>query len=150
MLTNRKIFLTTPPPLTASTTSADETACTRQPCLRPGCRLHAVSSSYIVVMHCIRMDGHLTSWLRTPSDPCVVQVHSVVIVASAAAHVLPRLACVDPMIVVWFLMGRMLHLRICFRSKGICLTMSPGGEGNKLHCHPALQCPRVRCWTACV
>ena len=26
--------------------------------------------------------------------------------------------------------------------------MSPGGEGNKLHRHPALQCPRVGCWTA--
>ena len=33
-----------------------------------------------------------------------------------------------PCIVVWFLMGHMLHLHICFRSKGICLTMSPGGR----------------------
>ena len=111
-----------------STTYADETACTRQPHLRPGCRLHAVSSSYVIVMHCIGMDGPLTSWLHTPSDPCIIQVCSVVIVVPAAAHVLPRLACVDPVIVVWFLMGCMLHLRICFRSKGICLTMSPGGR----------------------
>ena len=59
MLTNHKNFITAPPPLTTSTTSADETACTRQPCLRPGCRLHAVSSSYVVVV-C----GPLTPWLR--------------------------------------------------------------------------------------
>ena len=148
MLTNCKIFLTAPPPLTASTTYADETACTQQPRLRPGCRLHAVSSSYVVVVHCIGMDGPLTSWLCTPSDPCIVRVCSIVIVAPAAAHVSPRLACVNPVIVVWFLMGCMLHLCICFRSKGICLTMSPGGEGNKLHRRPALQCPRVGCWTA--
>ena len=50
MLTNYKIFLTAPPPLTAFTTSADETACTQQPCLRPGCCLHTVSSSYVVVV----------------------------------------------------------------------------------------------------
>ena len=47
-------------PLTASTTSAGETACTRQPRLRPGCRLHAVSSSYVIVVCC-----PLTPWLRT-------------------------------------------------------------------------------------
>ena len=57
----------------------------------------------------------------------------------------PDLRASDPVIVVWFLMGHMLHLGICFRSKGM---MSPGGEGNKLHCCPALQCPRVGCWTA--
>ena len=56
MLTNRKIFLAAP--LTASTTSADETACTRQPRLRPGCRLHAVSSSYVIVVR-----GPLTRWM---------------------------------------------------------------------------------------
>ena len=79
-----------------STTSADETACTQQPCLRPGCHLHTVSSSYVVVMHCIGMDGPLTSWLHTPSDPCIVRVCSVVVVAPAAAHVSPRLAHVGP------------------------------------------------------
>ena len=152
MLTNRKIFLTTPPPLTASTTYTDETACTRQPRLRPGCHLHAVSSSYVIVVHCIGMDGPLTSWLRTPSDPCIIRVCSVVVVAPAAAHVSPRLACVDPVIVVWFLMGCMLHLYIClyicFRSKGICLMISPGGRvTSSSRCH-SLQCPRVGCWTA--
>ena len=54
MLTNYKNFLTASPP------PADETACTRQPRLRPGCRLHAVSSSYVVVV-C----GPLTPWLHT-------------------------------------------------------------------------------------
>ena len=54
MLTNQKKFLTTSPPPT------DKTACTQQPCLRPGCRLHAVSSSYVIVV-C----GPLTPWLRT-------------------------------------------------------------------------------------
>ena len=58
MLTNCKIFLTAPP-LTASTTSANETACTWQPHLRPGCYLHAVSSLYVIVVH-----GPLTPWLR--------------------------------------------------------------------------------------
>ena len=96
MLTNRKIFLTAPPPLTASTTYTDETACTQQPRLRPGCHLHAVSSSYVIVMHCIGMDGPLTSRLHTPSDPCIVRVHSIVIVTPAAANVSPRLACVGP------------------------------------------------------
>ena len=37
--------------LTASTTSTSETACTQQPCLRPGCHLHAVSFSDDIVMH---------------------------------------------------------------------------------------------------
>ena len=46
-------------PLTTSTTSAGETVCTRQPRLRPGCHLHAVSSSYVIVV-C----GPLTPWLR--------------------------------------------------------------------------------------
>ena len=44
MLTNHKNFLTA-----STTASADETACTRQPRLRPGCRLYAVSSLDIVV-----------------------------------------------------------------------------------------------------
>ena len=65
--------------LTASTTSAstDETACTRQPRLRPGCHLHAVSSLDVVVTHSPltplaayghldalldgRLDGHLST-----------------------------------------------------------------------------------------
>ena len=54
MLTNHENFLT------ASTTSTDETACTQQPHLRPGYHLHAVSSSYVVVV-C----GPLTPWLHT-------------------------------------------------------------------------------------
>ena len=54
MLTNQKKFLTASPP------PADETACTRQPCLRPGCCLHAVSSLYVIVV-C----GPLTLWLHT-------------------------------------------------------------------------------------
>ena len=60
MLTNHKIFITAPPPLTTSTTSTGETVCTQQPHLRPSCCLHAVSSSYVIVV-C----GPLTPWLRT-------------------------------------------------------------------------------------
>ena len=36
------------PPPTAASTSADEAACTRQPRLRPGYRLHAVSSLDVI------------------------------------------------------------------------------------------------------
>ena len=53
------------PPPTAASASADEAACTRQPCLRPGCRLHAVSSLDVVVAHCIATDRPFTSWLHT-------------------------------------------------------------------------------------
>ena len=49
--------------------SADQTVCTQQPCLRPGCRLHAVSSSYVVVacgpLTPLATYGPLTSWLCT-------------------------------------------------------------------------------------
>ena len=37
--------------LTAASTSTDKAACTQQPHLRPGCHLHAVSSSDVVVAH---------------------------------------------------------------------------------------------------
>ena len=63
--------------LTASTTSTstDETACTRQPRLRPGCRLHAVFSLDIIVMHGpltpLAVYGHLDALLdgRPDSHP---------------------------------------------------------------------------------
>ena len=59
-----------PPPM-ATSASADEAACTWQPHLRPGCCLHAVSSSDVVVVHCIGMDSPLTPWLHMAmsSDP---------------------------------------------------------------------------------
>ena len=69
MLTNHKIFLAAP--LTASTTSADETVCTRQPRLRPGCCLHTVSSLYVIVVHGpltpLAMYGHLDALLDGPT-----------------------------------------------------------------------------------
>ena len=46
-------WLLPPPP-------ADETACTWQPHLRPGCCLHAVSSLYAIIVR-----GPLTPWLHT-------------------------------------------------------------------------------------
>ena len=63
MLTNHKNFLT------ASTTSAsaDKTACTQQPHLRPGCCLHAVSSLDIVVargpLTPLAMYGHVFTFI---------------------------------------------------------------------------------------
>ena len=80
--------------LTTSTT-ADETACTREPRLRPGCCLHAVSSSYVIVA-C----GPLTPWLCTamyspcstllrPGPPWVPSSQGIVILASATNPLSP-------------------------------------------------------------
>ena len=107
------------PPLTAASASADEAACTRQPRLRPGCHLHAVPSSDVVVAHCITTDCPLTSWLctlcRWPFPTIHPNTHHL---SPQHHHYCTRSSmCITqthvhwtPCIVVWFLMGHIPHL----------------------------------------
>ena len=106
------------PPPTAASASGDEAACTHQPCLRPGCCLHAVSSLDVVVAHCIATDCLLTSWLHTSchwhfpticpnvhylSPHAPQHIRSSTCIAQTHAHW-------TPCIVIQFLMGHIPHL----------------------------------------
>ena len=92
-----KMFLTT----STTSASADEMVCTQQPCLRPGCHPHAVSSSDIVVAcHPLTPWLHITTYLglsRTPpyypqtrmGSPWVPSSQGTIILASTMNTLLP-------------------------------------------------------------
>ena len=107
---------------TAASASADEAACTWQPHLRLGCRLHAVSSLDVVVAHCIETDCLLTSCLHTlhcwPFPTICPNMHCLSLHAlQHHCHCARSSTCIaqthvrwTPCIVVWFLMGHIPHL----------------------------------------